>query len=210
MVGDSAGIRICVAIAQPSTSTSVQSSDGIGLRARLREIGRVLHDRLHLVVDRLERGLVDAQRFQLVPRALDAVVLACASSAPPRGCGTSPGRTSSGRDSGRSSPPAGTAPCRRGSAPPRARPPPSPPARPCRPPARRECPRARRSSTGRCEAEARSTLVPMPYLLFSMTKTHRQLQQRGEVEALEDLALVGRALAEIGQARRGRCRDTSC
>src|ERR1019366_9713433 len=29
---------------------------------------------------------------------------------------------------------------------------------------------------------------------------HRQLQQRGEIEALKHLALVGRALAEIGDA----------
>ena len=48
--------------------------------------------------------------------------------------------------------------------------------------------------------EERSIEVPIAYLLFSMTKTIGQLPQLGHVEGLVDLALVGRAVAEVAQA----------
>jgi hypothetical protein len=48
--------------------------------------------------------------------------------------------------------------------------------------------------------DERLTLVPMAYWLFSITIDDRELPQLGHVEAFVDLALVRRAIAEIGQA----------
>ena len=43
-------------------------------------------------------------------------------------------------------------------------------------------------------------LVPIAYWLFSIDVDDRQVPQLGHVEGLVDLALVDRAVAEIGQA----------
>jgi hypothetical protein len=155
-----------------STRISVQSSLSSGSGRGLRELGGIGDDGLHLVVDRLEIFASSIAAFQQdLAHAVSISRAARASSALPRACGTSRGRTWSGRGSGRSSSQGCTDHCPRGNARPRA--------------AggledglhvhavdllARDAPGG--AVQGEVlEAEARSALVPMPYLLFSMMKT---------------------------------------
>ena len=161
MVGDRAGIRMS---AWPSAQRRLQLSVECRSRARRRRapdcsvaksaasvtiVADVLVDRLQLVLAgdaslSAGRGLHLLDRVVLLAHLLHLFAW----------CGTSPGRTSSGRDSGRSciSRMYGPLPARHmlhrpvaGFA--------APPARPCRPPARRECrrlsPRSREIGLGR-------------------------------------------------------------
>jgi hypothetical protein len=127
---------------------------------------------------------------------LDGIVLGRASSALPPWCGTSPGRTSSGRDNGRSAFPECTAPCRSGSA--RA---PSTAAFTARTSMPSTCspgmPNERRAARGRLWAETAQRRAHGVFVVLDDVD-HRQLPELGHVEALVDLALVGRAVAEIG------------
>ncbi len=83
---------------------SVQSSDTSGSGIGLREIGGVGDDVAHLLVDCLEFVLAEAHFFSSQPQFSPARSgrARTASSAPPPSTGTWPGRTWSGRDSGRS------------------------------------------------------------------------------------------------------------
>ena len=129
--------------------TSVQSSLGSGSGAVLGEAGRLVDDVADLLVEPLEVVLA---RRRLVgdhlAQAGRSGRAARASPAPLPWCGTWPGRTSSGRDSGRSSPRGSPAPRRRGPAAPAPRPWRAPRPRPCRRPGGRGCRRRGRARTG--------------------------------------------------------------
>jgi hypothetical protein len=73
-----------------------------GLGAFLGELGGLVDDVLDLLVDRLEIVLVACLPVSRAGARVRWRRASRASSAPPRGCGTWPDRTSNGRDSGRS------------------------------------------------------------------------------------------------------------
>src|SRR3984957_194548 len=76
MVGDRAGIRICVAICSALQQHVGPKLGGLRFGARLREIGGVLPDLFHLIIDFFLFRLGDAERLQFMARAFDAVALA--------------------------------------------------------------------------------------------------------------------------------------